>query len=222
MTQSRHEVDPVTFEPFPKIYRLFRPVIISEKLDGTNAAVGIIQAPPGYGAGEIVGPCIVVNRDADQQGSGYAGWDPVFVYAQSRKRIIAPGDDNFGFAAWVRDHAHELAMGLGPGLHFGEWFGHGIQRGYGLTEKRFSLFNTSRWDDDAVRPNCCHVVPVLTESDVFKEGDILLALLELEQNGSSAAPGFTNPEGIVVFHAQSNALFKVTVEDDHKGIAHGA
>jgi hypothetical protein len=79
---------------------------------------------------------------------------------RSRSRWITPDDDNFGFAAWVEANRDEL-LTLGPGRHFGEWWGSGIQRGYGLPkgEKRFSLFNVSRWGES--RPACCHVVPVL-------------------------------------------------------------
>ena len=177
------------FTSFPKIHRLFRPVVLTEKLDGSNAAVGV----------------------TDEGG----------VYAQSRKRLIRPGDDNFGFAAWVAEHEEELRTGLGPGLHFGEWWGRGIQRGYGLDEKRFSLFNTSRWTDD-VRPDCCHVVPVLDELDELDTLAVKYAIRRLQLVGSSAAPGFMNPEGVVIFHAHANTCFKATLVDDHKGAQHGA
>ena len=116
------------FRPFPKVPRLMRPVVVTEKIDGTNASV-----------------CVYPDGT---------------VRAGSRKRWITPEDDNFGFAAWVRDHAEEL-RGLGEGHHFGEWWGRGIQRGYGLQTRRFSLFNVDRWNADNPPPACCHVVPVL-------------------------------------------------------------
>ena len=119
------------FVPFPKIARLNRAVIVTEKLDGTNASIHV-----------------------GEDGS---------VRAASRTRWITPEDDNFGFAAWVRDNEEHL-RGLGPGSHFGEWWGAGIQRRYGLDRKRFSLFNVSRWEvpkPTDVRAGCCHVVPVL-------------------------------------------------------------
>lgn len=50
------------------------------------------------------------------------------LYAGSRNRWITPEDDNYGFAKWVRANAEELKL-LGPGRHFGEWWGNGIQRG---------------------------------------------------------------------------------------------
>lgn len=218
--------DTAPFTPFPKISRLFRPIIITEKIDGTNAAVVISEiAPYGYGDEEVVGPGIVINTN----GGKMDGWQPVYVYAQSRKRVISPEDDNFGFAAWVREHARELAVGLGPGIHFGEWWGSGIQRNYGLDEKRFSLFNVNRWRDEedmngfgetvkvSSRPACCHVVPVLAELEEFDTEGITIVLDELTKGGSVAAPGFMDPEGIVTYHKHSNSLFKTTVKDDDKG-----
>src|SRR5271170_4782953 len=68
------------------------------------------------------------------------------VFAGSRSQWITPEQDNFGFARWVAENKEEL-LKLGPGSHFGEWWGAGIQRRYDLKEKRFSLFNTHRWSD---------------------------------------------------------------------------
>ena len=70
----------------------------------------------------------------------------------SRSRWITPENDNFGFARWAYAHRDELIAGLGAGFHYGEWWGQGIQRGYGLKEKRFSLFNVSRWENAVLRP----------------------------------------------------------------------
>lgn len=199
------------FKPWPKIARLNRDIVITEKLDGTNAAVGVKTCDPG--------------EACDGCDNGYACIPQ--VYAQSRTRIITPQADNFGFARWVADHADALAATLGPGLHFGEWWGNGIQRGYDLAkgDKRFSLFNTARWrgdaairlqgiDGDAVRP-----VPVLYEGP-FDQARLNGYLSLLATFGSRAAPGFMKPEGIVVFHTAANNMFKVTIENDEqpKGI----
>ena len=78
------------------------------------------------------------------------------VRAGSRNRWLTPGDDNFGFASWVKLHEDDLRQ-LGTGRHFGEWWGSGIQRRYGLAEKRFSLFRTP-----STLPACCSVVPPRT------------------------------------------------------------
>jgi hypothetical protein len=167
------------FEEFPKMARLSRRIIITEKIDGTNAQVFI-----------------------GEDGSMRFG---------SRSRWITPEDDNYGFARWATENADELRK-LGPGRHFGEWWGAGIQRGYGLKEKRFSLFNTIRWAND--RPACCHVVPVLFDGIWEDLGEPSIAVDALRQNGSLAAPGFMKPEGIVIYHVAGNVGFKKTLEKD--------
>lgn len=134
------------------------------------------------------------------------------VFAGSKSGWITPENDNHGFAKWVKEHEDELRSGLGPGYHYGEWWGQGIQRRYGLTEKRFSLFNTHRWGDDAVRPKCCHVVPVLASGSIIVS--IETGLNILENGGSVAAPGFMRPEGLVIFHTASSHLYKMTLEKD--------
>ena len=109
--------------------------------------------------------------------------------------------------------APEELRGLGPGYHYGEWWGAGIQRRYGLTEKRFSLFNVHRWADATVRPRCCHVVPELARGlDIRSAVDASIGILRSQ--GSAAAPGFDKPEGVVAFHTASGGLFKVTLEKD--------
>lgn len=202
------------FVKFPKMARLSREVIISEKIDGTNAQV-----------------FIKVLEGADDPGALVCK-DGLAMYAGSRTRWITPTNDNFGFAKWVVDHADDLFL-LGPGRHFGEWWGSGIQRGYGLAkgERRWSLFNTVRWclhgsaperiamadprieKWQDVLPACCGLVPVLYRG-IF---DTLIAdemLADLRGLGSKAAPGFMNPEGIVVFHTAANVGFKKTIEKD--------
>lgn len=169
------------FKPFPKIPRLSRECIITEKIDGTNAS-------------------ILITENGD-------------FYTGSRKRWITPDDDNYGFSRWAHEHKDEL-MELGPGHHFGEWWGQGIQRKYDLDEKRFSLFNTNRWTDETL-PVCCHVVPVLF-SGIFSDELVWDALSLLSEFGSSAAPGFMNPEGVIVFHVASQHLFKKTLEKDEE------
>lgn len=130
----------------------------------------------------------------------------------SRTRWITPENDNHGFSRWAHEHEEELRM-LGVGVHFGEYWGGSIQRGYGIKEKRFSLFNTSIWNDAAKRPTCCHVVPILYQG-LFDSAQIEFCLMALRQNGSAAAPGFMQPEGIVVYHEAAGHYFKKTCEHD--------
>lgn len=148
----------------------------------------------------------------------FIGEDGEFLIG-SRSRWITPADDNYGFAKWATTHKDEL-VALGPGWHHGEWWGQGVQRNYSQTEKRFSLFNTAKWSDPAVRPNCCNVVPVLYQG-VFTPGCVHGALKKLRDEGSVAAPGFMKPEGIVMWHDAAQQAFKVTLEKDEapKGIS---
>lgn len=185
-------MDEVVFNGFPKIPRWNRDIIITEKIDGTNAQIFIPES------GSIV--C-------------KSGREVPFLCG-SRSRWIFPESDNHGFAKWAYSHVAEL-LELGPGRHFGEWWGAGIQRKYGLSEKRFSLFNTTRWGDDSTRPACCRVVPVLY-TGFLEEVEIIHAIDLLKDGGSRAAPGFMKPEGIVIYHVPSGHTYKITLENDEK------
>jgi hypothetical protein len=157
--------------------------------------------------------CVITEKIDGTNGCIYIGEDGEFLVG-SRTRWITPEQDNHGFARWAYDNKEEL-MKLGVGRHFGEWWGSGIQRGYGMQkgEKRFSLFNVHRWADDAVRPSCCHVVPELWRG-IFNTQDAVEQLDILRRTGSKAAPGFMKPEGIVIFHTAGNLLFKKTIDKD--------
>ena len=157
--------------------------------------------------------CVITEKIDGTNAQVVIGEDGT-VRAGSRNRWISVGDDNFGFARWVADHEAEL-RGLGVGQHFGEWWGPGIQRGYGLKEKRFSLFNTGRWADAEKRPACCDVVPVLYAGE-FSSDTVDQVLDVLSETGSQASPGFMRPEGVVVYMTASNHLYKVLAENDDK------
>lgn len=187
------------YPAFDKIPRLHRDVWITEKIDGTNALVAVLDAD---GVADPTQNFAEPVRVADD----------LWVAAGSRTRWIGPSADNYGFAAWVHDHAHEL-VDLGYGLHFGEWYGKGIQRGYGLDERRFALFNVDRWAD--TRPSCCGVVPLLRVVTGDKFNDAVSDSLDmLRRNGSRIVPGFDKPEGVVAYHAAARQYFKVLLEND--------
>lgn len=179
--------------------RLSREIIITEKIDGTNASI-------------------------------YIGEDGEFLIG-SRTRWITSSDDNFGFAKWATEHKDELFT-LGPGHHFGEWWGAGIQRKYGLDHRRFSLFNVSRWvlhgqvpntigssnqkepaKLQGILPPCVGLVPLLYRG-MFSERAIAKCMEDLSYDGSKAVPGFMKPEGIVIYHIAAGVGFKKTIEDD--------
>lgn len=172
----------VEFESFGKIPRLMKDIMLTEKLDGTNAQICITE-------------------------------DGEFLTG-SRNRWITPEDDNFGFSKWANENKDEL-MKLGVGRHFGEWWGKGIQRGYGLNERRFSLFNAGRWTAEEL-PECCHVVPILYQGE-FSSAEISVASKELKVNGSVASPGFMDPEGMIMYHKAANQIFKIPFDTQPKG-----
>lgn len=197
----------VAFTEWPKTPRWFRDVTVTEKIDGTNAGVHIV---PVAEHAEISGPD---SRYFYMNGDG----EEYLVVPQSRKRLITPSEDNAGFATWVDNNAWHLIDKLGPGLHFGEWWGQGIQRKYGMDRKVFSLFNTAKWGDVlSVDPDSAGlaVVPVLYEGPL--QGAIIEEILEgLAFGGSHAADGFMNPEGVCIFHHASRNVYKALIENDH-------
>lgn len=183
------------FKEWPKVPRLNRDVIVTEKVNGSNAAVSIPE--PGE--------------------QGYPG-----VYAQSRKKVITPAADNFGFARWVADNANTLQELLGFGIHFGEWYGPGIQKNeLGVDSKRLMLFNTERWehlrDDPTVQELGIEVATILYRGP-FNTDRINTVVDALRESGSVHVPG-GKAEGVIVFHTAANSMFKVLCDNDegHKG-----
>ncbi len=123
---SYDTLNEIEFQEWPKMPRFFdSKLIVSEKIDGTNGLIYISEAGN--------------------------------IRAGSRNQWIYPGrlhseefkhrQDNCGFAAWVDQNSEELIKLLGPGYHYGEWWGQGIQRKYGMDKKVFSLFNVHRWGE---------------------------------------------------------------------------
>lgn len=170
------------FKAFPKIERIGKVFMcITQKIHGTNAQIKIVPT------GEHETDLVVVAAD----GTAYA------VYVGSRTRWITPENDNYGFAAFVYANAQELVDKLGPGVHFGEWAGPGINSGEGLTEKTLVLFDHWRYPPERPLPPRTTIVPVLYKGplDAQKIDEVMA---DLKANGSKLAPGFMRPEGVVV------------------------
>lgn len=166
--------------------------------------------------GRLSRGCTITEKIDGTNASIFISEDLSLFLVGSRTRWITPQSDNYGFARWAYEHKEEL-MKLGPGHHFGEWWGAGIQRRYGLAEKRFSLFNVNRWRDGREsRPTCCGVVPLIYEGP-FSSDAISNAMAMLKEHGSWAALGFMSPEGIVVYHQATKTLFKKTFDKDSEG-----
>lgn len=216
--ESRRGIEPlIEFKRFGKIPRLRRDMVVTEKIDGTNAAVGIIKITAGMaGHPDLDSPAVTIVRLNGGLIDGKFDNQVEFaVYAQSRRRLISVHDDNYGFAGWVDKNAETLVRDLGPGLHFGEWWGQGIQRNYGMSRKIFSLFNVHKWGDKQLEfeTENLGVVPVVCKW-TFDTAKVAEALETLRVGGSLAAPGFMQPEGIVVFHPAASVLFKATLDAD--------
>ncbi|MFE9525197.1 RNA ligase family protein [Streptomyces sp. NPDC006631] len=209
-----------TYPKFRPIPRLNRRVVVTEKIHGTNGLIEITKVPDG-GLSQAEGPGRLTY-------SGGGEW--FLVKAGSRNRWLTPDDDNYGFAAWAWDAAPAL-IALGEGKHYGEWFGKGIQHGYGLPEKRFALFNTNRWYDPrdpevneqyratfdkavAAPPEVTVVPVILVANGRDLNHAVSVALHTLEHGGSFIAPGFNNPEGVVAYHEAAGTYFKATIEND--------
>lgn len=187
------------FREFPKTPRFSKiNAIVTEKLDGTNAQI------------------LIVNENEPREDALHtplAASNGLYMFAGSRTRWVSPGkEDNYGFAGWALDHAEDLFK-LGAGRHFGEWWGPGIQRGYGLREKKFSLFNTGKWNRDNVPPNV-DVVPLLGTAtlDTLNVNEFMTFL---DAYGSVASPGFMRPEGIMIYLTELERYVKKTFDGDN-------
>ena len=171
------------FIKYPKIPRLSRNCLISEKIDGCNVSILIT--------------------------------DELEMFIGKRNSWCDEKNDVYGFYQWCLERKEDIIAKLGPGRFFGEFWGRGIQRNYGLLEKRVSLFNIQKYKDKEL-PKDFYLVPIIREG-IFTTDLVEEALKELQEKGSFASPGFMNPEGVVVFHEASGKLFKKTFKDDAKG-----
>jgi hypothetical protein len=191
------------FEAFPKIPRLHGQTCITEKIDGTNGCIGYLPTETGY----VMAACSRNRCLVDIE---------VSEHFQDHPRVEWHGTDNAGFGAWVVAN-HTSLVRLGYGRHFGEWYGQGIQRTYGLDHKRFALFREPKGGLPEGLPSNVHVVPTLDIHGEFSMTRIESHMLLLKMDGSRAVPGFMNPEGVVVFHARSGQLFKHLYDPAPKG-----
>jgi len=222
------------FQAFNKIPRLSRDMLITEKIDGTNAQVYIIKYKDLFATIEPEENIITAMKEMNEFIAKYCMYkvyssdetDILYMFAGSRRRWLdcSSEGDNFGFGKWVKANAESLIQ-LEEGRHFGEWYGKGIQRGYGLDEKRFALFNVGKWASRNIPllvkearnycPECCEVVPILYEGP-FSTMMTERLIDRLSTQGSYAVKGFKKPEGIVIYHRASGRLFKKTIENDEK------
>lgn len=196
------------FLKWPSIPRLSKETMtVTEKIDGTNSAIRIRPFDETVDNSEAIGEI-------------FLGEGPVYtVWVQSRNRFISPGKstDNAGFAGWVNDNLDQLVTVLGPGDHYGEWWGSGVQRGYNQKDKHFSLFNARRWLEllHTIEPYeglNLHTVPLLYtgQYDGAKVQELRQNLID---NGTTLTKNF-RAEGMVVELREIGAKYKVLCEND--------
>lgn len=219
------------FQEFKKIPRLNRDIIITEKIDGTNGVVAIFsfedmvrEYSKLYPDDVIAGVvqvfidtyCLYIHPENPHGEEN----EKLYVFAGSRNRWLGIGKqkDNYKFACWVRENGLHLTLGLGKGRHYGEWWGNGIQRGYDIGERQFSLFNVSNVKIERYflmsDLSSCHIVPTLYIGK-FDTNKINQVLEDLRKHGSWATR-FMKPEGICIYHTASGGYFKVTLDNDEK------
>ena len=157
---------------------------------------------------------VVITEKIDGTNACIIIRDGKIVGVQSRKRLITPEDDNFGFAGWVYTNQEEL-LKLGEGYHYGEWAGPGIQKNpHGLEDKTFFLFNTGRWMSNEDRPRCCSVVPLLHVGLLEPETvpNLLLDLVSTYDDAEYCTGSDVSPEGVCVYYPAFDKYTKHTIK----------
>lgn len=143
----------------------------------------------------------------------------------SRNRWLGESlQDNYGFYAWASANREVLFQQLGPGRHFGEWWGNKIERCYDMKRRQFSLFNVHRWMGKIELAACeigLGVVPMIHHGE-FSEAIVDEACRILQDQGSFVRPGFMNPEGVVVqigaYGRHDGNLFKVIISGEKTAV----
>lgn len=178
------------FVKWPKIARLNRTMFVTEKIDGTNAAVVITEEGDIYAQSRSR----IITPDDDNH--GFARW-----VDENRSELMEQLGTGRHFGEW-----------WGSGIQ-ARYKGH-IPQG----EKRFSLFNVAKWNcyDNyrCMEAPLCHVVPTLKVYD-FDTTIIDQQLSRLREDGSLACPG-AESEGLVVWHSAASKYFKVTLLKDEE------
>jgi len=179
------------FKAYPKTRRLTDVyAFISEKIDGTNGVLFV------DGSRVVAG-----SRSKWLVDDGSKSWD------------------NHGFGAWVKENEVILSQ-LPDGFHYGEWYGRGINRNYGLKDRRFMLFNRMRYLELLeLMPSLYKVLELETILSQINIMDVQaqLAIHKRElmhESGSRHVRGFKRPEGVMVRIPAADKVFKVVWDKD--------
>lgn len=177
----------IEFKAYPKTQRLSNEIItISEKIDGSNGVLYVDHTSRTVMAG---------SRSRWLEDDGTKSWD------------------NHGFGAWVKENEEKL-LNLPEGYHYGEWYGKGINRNYGLKDRRFMLFNLDRYirffdETDLPKELEPETVVALLTGDEDLHDQLECIQTSLKENGSLHVPGFKSTEGIILRFRLSAKVYKV-------------
>ena len=138
----------------------------------------------------------------------YISEDLKTVKAGSRSKWLTLDDDHFGFARWVDNNKEDL-LKLGSGYFYGEWWGKGINREYGLDRRVFSLFNVNYWNKLKDKPSCCTVVPTLFTGSFSEFNTNFIFNYKESLAAKEQGIAFDRPEGFMIYFKKGNVMFKV-------------
>jgi hypothetical protein len=195
----------VDFKAYPKTHRIgTEQYTITEKVDGTNGVVYVHKAKP-----------------ADFR----VGKDRSYVKAGSRSRWLEDDGskkwDNHGFGEWVMENERAL-IELPEGFHYGEWYGRGINRNYGLKDRRFMLFDYARYDklitNNNILGDLIETETVLADVVTYDYLSIAIKLNSacLSVEGSVHVRGFSDPEGLIIRSKLRPAVYKYIIRKDEE------
>lgn len=188
------------FKEFPKIARLSRSCVVTEKIDGTNASIFIGKN------GEFLTGSRTRWITPEVDNYGFSRWAN-----DNKKELLGLGVGHY-FGEWWGSGV-QRGYNLPKGEKRFSLFNVHRWAMVGQQLKQYPTQDPRILKSQEYAPPCCHVVPVLYEG-IFETNNILAVLDVLKEKGSFASPGFMRPEGIVIYHKAGNYLFKKTIEKD--------
>lgn len=197
----------VPFVTSQKIHRLFRDMIISEKIDGTQGVIYVSPLTEEVKAGSKnrwLGP------GEDNFGFGY--W--VASNQAAIRYILGPGlhhGEWWGKGIQRRYGLDHRRFSL---FNVSRW---GSAQTYLKPDSTTPIPRDYFAEPEALIGGMLTAVPTLYVG-AFNEEAIRYTANVLESAGSHAAPCFMKPEGIVIYHTASNSSYKFSFDGDgHKG-----
>jgi RNA ligase len=177
----------IEFQAFPKLQRLNGPVIVTEKIDGTNACI-IIEN--GEIAAQSRTRIIVPGKD----NFGFATW----VHTNKDKLITLLGEG--------RHYGEWWGAGIQRGYNKKE-------KCFSLFNT--SRWSELDFSDNYFGVWVVPVLFVGTFVEVITELPDIMR--RLKENGSAASYGYMNPEGVVIYDTRSGQGYKKTFDYDDTG-----